>query len=133
MADSNRSWGPKCTGTGGYGTASASMLTTAGGYVTSGAGGSFSISGDYATCTANEYLYLYSTGGDGGGGANSAITMMAPLGLCTSGGTLLSTTPDIWMDEVTTVVTAYTLAGWMNAPLQLATDNTAAALQRWAV
>jgi hypothetical protein len=115
-------------GTGGYGTASASMLTTAGGYVTSGAGGSFSISGDYATCTANEYLYLYSTGGDGGGGANSAITMMAPLGLCTSGGTLLSTTPDIWMDEVTTVVTAYTLAGWMNAPLQLATDNTAAAL-----
>jgi hypothetical protein len=115
-------------GTGGYGTASTSLLTTSGGYVTTDSNGFFSITGDYATCTANEYVYLYSTGGNAGGGANSAISMMAPLGLCTSGGTLLSTTPYVWMDEVTTVVTAYTLAGWMNAPLQLATDNTTAAL-----
>jgi hypothetical protein len=113
---------------GGYGTASTSLLTTSGGYVTTDSNGFFSITGDYASCTANEYVYLYSTGGNAGGGANSAISMMAPLGLCTSGGTLLSTTPYVWMDEVSTVVTAYALAGWMTSPLQLATDNTTAAL-----
>src|SRR5207248_385496 len=50
-----------------------------GAYVTSGAGGSFSISGDYS-CTPDTQVYLYAVGGNSGAGTNSASGLMAVLG-----------------------------------------------------
>ncbi|SNS32377.1 hypothetical protein SAMN05421770_101498 [Granulicella rosea] len=105
-------------GTGGYGTASTSLLTTGvagtdsiGGYVLTTSGGSFSITGDY-TCTPGTQVYLYSLGGNGGAGANASSGLLAALGNCPSSGSLLSTTPFILINEVTTVAAAYALAGF---------------------
>lgn len=111
-------------GTAGYNTASQSLLTGAG-YVTTDSNGFFSITGAYTCPTGStSYLYLYGIGGDAGAGVNSAATLMAPLGACAAGGNVATAVPYVWMNEVTTVVTAYSLAGWMTSPLKLATDNT---------
>jgi hypothetical protein len=124
-------------GAGGYGTAATSLLTSAANtaydgtnyYVTTDENGFFAIGGDYS-CPAGStsYLYLYGVGGDAGGGTNAKIAMMAPLGACAAGGDLAVSVPYVWMNEVTTVVTAYSLAGWMTSPLNLATDDSTPAL-----
>jgi hypothetical protein len=96
----------------GYGSAATPLLTKV---VTSGANGSFSISGDYS-CSSGTYVYLTATGGNPGlnattnGGSaatpnNPASAMVAALGDC---GKLTSGT-NVWMNEVTTVAAVWAL------------------------
>ncbi len=90
-------------GSSGYGSSGASLLTAT---VTSGADGSFSITGDYTCPTPNSLVYLTASGGNPGVGSNnSAIMLAAPLGAC---GNLNSST-FINIDEVTTAATAIAL------------------------
>ena len=68
-------------------------------------GGSFNITGDYS-CTSATQVYIVATGGNSGSGANSAITLAAALGPCSS----LNSSTYIVIDEVTTIAAAYALA-----------------------
>ena len=82
-----------------------------GGYVLTAADGTFSIFGDY-TCSANTQLYIYVLGGNPGAGANSAVGLLAALGACPTGGSFATTVPYIFVNEVSTVVAAYAMAGF---------------------
>ena len=94
-------------------------------YVTSGAGGAFSITGDY-TCTLNSQVYLYSVGGDSGSGPNSAAGLLA-AGNCPSGGSFPSSLYVV-MNEVSTIATAYSMAGFATDALHISSSGTAKAM-----
>ncbi len=55
-------------------------------------------------------VYLTASGGNPGGGANSAILLMAALGPCNN----INTSTFAFIDEVTTVAAAYALGPFMN-------------------
>lgn len=113
--------------------ASVSLLTTGSGldgsshyYVTSGAGGTFSISGDYS-CTPDTQVYLYAIGGDSGAGSNSASGLMTALGNCPASGNFASATPNVIINEVTTVAAAYSFAAFASDPTHVSSSGTALA------
>jgi hypothetical protein len=91
-------------GTAGYTSAATPLLNKT---VTTGAGGSFSITGDY-TCASGTYLYITAAGGDPGigTGTNANLAMMAALGVCDN----LNGSTNVIINEVTTVAMAYALA-----------------------
>jgi DNA-binding beta-propeller fold protein YncE len=115
----------------GYGAASTSLLLgsstgfsdSVGGYVTTATDGSFSITGDYA-CTPGTQVYIYVLGGNPGAGVNSAAGFLAALGQCPTAGTFAASEPYIWVNEVSTVAAAYSIAGWAVDALHVSTDNT---------
>ncbi len=86
-------------------------LISSGNAVTTGAGGSFSISGDYNcnTPTVATQVYITATGGNSGTGSNSAIALMAALGPCSA----LTQQTNININELTTVAAVYALAPFM--------------------
>ena len=100
-----------------YGGASTSLLTSStghsdaiGNYVLTDSAGDFNIAGDF-TCTAGTYLYLYALGGDpqlGGTASNLSAGMLAVLGSCAK----INSISFVWMDEVSTIASAYALAGF---------------------
>ncbi len=103
----------------GYGNASVSLLANSGGTVSDGHGkyyyptgpnGTFSITGDFTCPSAGSQVYLYAVGGDPGlgDGANSAIGLIAGLGTCGS----LSSAPYVVVNEISTVATAFSIAGF---------------------
>jgi len=122
----------------GYGNAAVSLLQSASGTVEDGSGnyyyptqsgGVFSITNDFTCPSAGSQVYLYAVGGDPGlgDGANSAIGLMAALGTCGS----LSSAPYVVINEISTVATAYAIAGFAtdstdvsssSSPLATATD-----------
>ena len=123
--------------------ASTSLLTAATGnpadgngnfYVTTDPYGNFDINGAYA-CTPNTQVYLYSVGGDpqvnGVGtpsGVNLAATMMAVVGNCASA-TPSGAFPGVTfvaINEVSTVVTAFALAGFATDPLHIGSPSAVA-------
>jgi len=125
------------------GNASTSLLTAATGnpadgngnfYVTTDAGGNFDINGAFA-CTPNTQVYLYSSGGDpqlGGEGVagtpNLAATLMAVVGNCASA-TASGAFPGVTfvaMNEVSTAVTAFALAGFATDPLHIGAPSAIA-------
>jgi hypothetical protein len=116
----------------GYGSASLSLLDgsstgftdATGGYVLSASDGSFSTSG-YYTCTSQQQIYLYATGGDSGQGPNPAATDLAIVGVCPQVGTEVA---PVVIDEVTTVATAYALAGFATDPVHISSSGTPQAL-----
>ena len=118
----------------GYGNASVSLLNPAitgksdsiGAYVTSGSGGSFTITGDY-TCTAGTQVYLYALGGDPGAGVNSAAGLLAALGNCPGTGNFLTTVPFIGINEVSTIAAAYAFAGFAKDATHVSSSGTALA------
>jgi hypothetical protein len=90
----------------GYGTGS-SVLATSPAAAATDKDGNFSFT--YACPTSGapgDQMYLISTGGDSGNGANSGIVLMAALGTCSS--LPLSAT----VNEVTTVASAYALSAF---------------------
>ena len=100
-------------GTGGYASAPKSLLTTSGGYVTTDSSGDFNITGDW-TCPAapGDQVYVLATGGNpgnSGGQTNPNLVLMAALGSCEN----LSSSSQIWVNEVTTAASAYALAPFM--------------------
>ena len=124
----------------GYGNASKSLLTsaanttldTSGGatngdyYVTTGAAGGFTITGDYS-CTPNAQVYLYALGGNPGSGTNSAAGLFAALGNCPSAGNFQTATPFIFMDEVSTIAVAYAFSGFATDATHVSSSGTALA------
>lgn len=120
---------------GGYGSASTSLLTVGGpgattdgngnAYVTSDAGGNFYYGGT-TTCTSGTYVYLLAVGGNPTGTVgpnNTAIGMSAALGDCA--GINASTFTD--MNEVSTVAMAYALNAFMVDPTHVGSPASNAA------
>ena len=116
--------------------ASKSLLTAASGaasdasgnyYVTTDVQGNFNINGAFA-CTPGTQVYLYSSGGDpqvGGygvpGAPNPAATLLAVVGPCASAtpGSAFPGGTFVFMNEVSTVAAAYSLAGFATDPLHI--------------
>ena len=94
----------------GYGSASVSLLTNP---VTTASDGTFTITGDYTCPSATPLTYIYTAGGNSGSGTNSAATLMAAAGNCTHSG---FTTKFIMVNEVSTIATAYAVAGFVVDP-----------------
>lgn len=118
---------------GGYRGASTSLLTSSTGnppdinnnyYVTTDAGGNFSITGDYS-CSAGTDVYLYAVGGNPGSGTNSGVGLLAALGDCGN----LPSIGSVIVNEVTTVATAFALAGYSTDATHIASTGHAAALK----
>ena len=95
-------------------------------YVKTAADGSFSITGDY-TCPGNAQVYLYALGGDPGAGTNPAAGLLAALGACPASGNFAATTPYVWINEVTTVATAYAMAGFATDATHVSSSGTSLA------
>lgn len=103
----------------GYGNPAVSLLVptstglsdSVGGYVLTDANGGFTLNGEYS-CTATTQVYVYAVGGNPGAGVNSAAGFLAAFGQCPSSGSLAATTPFIYVNEVSTVATAYAMAGY---------------------
>ncbi len=103
----------------GYGTAATSLLVPSstgnsdsnGGYVLTAKDGSFTLTGEY-TCTASTQIYVYVVGGNPGAGPNSAAGFLSALGQCPDSGSLASSNPFVYINEVTTVAAAYAMAGY---------------------
>jgi streptogramin lyase len=104
-----------------------------GAYVVTGVGGVFAISGDYS-CTPDsngvpgQQVYLYSTGGDSGGGSNTAIGLMAILGDCPAAGNFAAATPFVVVNEVSTIASAYAMAGFAYDATHVSSPSTTQAL-----
>jgi streptogramin lyase len=110
-------------GLAGYGSASTSLLNPSAsgvstdgngnGYVTSNISGSFILSGDWTCAHGSDEVYVLALGGNPGladGESNPALALMAALGACNS---LASAYPLLFIDEVTTVVSAWALQQFM--------------------
>jgi streptogramin lyase len=117
----------------GYGAASISILNSSvtgqsdstGAYVLTDNVGGYSILSSAINCTSDQYTYLLATGGNAGVGVNSAISLLAAVGPCQAS----STSATAWINEVTTVGTAYALAGFATDALHISSSGSAAALQ----
>ena len=87
------------------------------------AGGTFSITGDYTCPGASSEVYLMALGGNPGlasGTNNSAITLVVPLGQCGN----LTAGQFFVVNEVTTVATAYALAGFLGSNEAIGSSST---------
>jgi hypothetical protein len=119
----------------GYGNASTALMTAngttilsdaIGPYVATDSQGNFSVSGQY-TCTSGSQVYLLATQGNPGlgtGGNNPALALMAGLGACPSTGNFSTAVPYVFINEVSTVATAYALAGFFTDATHLASSGT---------
>jgi hypothetical protein len=104
--------------------------TTGNYYVPTDSSGNFTI-GSRVHCASGLQAYLYASGGDPqlsrtNPENNTAAGLLAPLGQCNSNNA--ATPPDgtslVNITEVTTVVTAYALAGFATDALHISTANT---------
>ncbi len=95
-------------------------------YVTTDVNGAFSISGDY-TCDMNQPVYLYAAGGSpstgGTGPANPAIVNLGMLGVCGTAQNF-SSLNFVFINEVSTVATAYAMAGFAVDSLHIGSSST---------
>lgn len=131
-------------GTGGYGTAAKSLISsgktgvtcnttgTLNGdcYVKTDGNGNFALSGDY-TCTAGTQVYMVAVGGNPGQAGtvnNTAIVQMAGLGECPSSGTMAQAVPFLIINEITTVSFAYAMGGFATDAYHIASSGTPLAL-----
>jgi sugar lactone lactonase YvrE len=107
-------------GTTGNGTSATALLQDP---VFTDAGGNWSITGDYKCPDASTEVYLMALGGNPGLGAgtnNSAITLVAALGQCGN----LTPNTFVIINEVTTVATAYALAGFIGDGEAIGSSST---------
>ena len=107
-------------GTSGNMSAATPLLTTT---VLTDANGSFSITGDYTCPAANAQVYIAATGGNpglSGTARNNAIALVAGLGDCSS----LATTPNISINELTTVAAAWALAPFASSVANVGASAT---------
>jgi hypothetical protein len=67
-----------------------------------------------------DLVYLVASGGDAGSGANTSQMLMLALGSCSS----LTGTPQVVINEITTVASAYALSGFMTTAPNLGSSAT---------
>ncbi len=109
-------------GTTGNGSASTSLLNS-GTTVTSDANGGFSLTGTYTCPTSAAYVFVTANGGNPGlaaGTNNTAITLMAAVGLCSS----LSASTNIEINELTTVGSIAALFPYMSSYTSMGSTNS---------
>lgn len=97
-----------------------------GAYVVTDGSGGFSITGDYQCPQGDAQVYLLALGGDPGLGTglvNPDLALMTGLGSCAALLANASTTV-LNVSEVTTVVTAFQLSGFMASSFALSTDGS---------
>ena len=119
-------------GTSGYGGASTSVLDgsvtgysdATGGYALTNSVGGFSIAPTAVNCGAGSEAYLLISGGSAGAGPNSAIGLLAPVGACPLSASSTST----WVNEVSTVVTAFALSAYTSDATHISSSGSALAL-----
>jgi hypothetical protein len=92
-------------GTAGTASTAAPLIASS---VTTNSSGQFAISGTYSCASATQ-VYIVATGGDAGSGVNSALSLMAALGPCSS----LNSSTFINMNELTTIAAVYALSPYM--------------------
>jgi hypothetical protein len=115
-------------GTGGYGTASTPLLKNP---VMTDGNGNFSITGDYS-CSPNQQVYIYTNGGNPGlasGTDNKAAGLLAGLGSCSALLAAGASFQNIFVNEVSTVATAYALAGFAVDATDISSSGSSLALQ----
>jgi len=113
--------------TSGYGVASTPLLTNP---VTTDSNGNFSITGDYMCPSATSQVYIYTNGGNPGLATNTnntAAGLMAGLGSCSALLAAGASFPIIVVNEVSTVATAYALAGYATSSTSISSSNTSLA------
>ena len=119
-------------GASGYGGPSTSVLDGSvtgnsdanGAYVLTNSAGGFSIVSGAVNCGAGSEAYLLISGGSTGAGPNSAIGLLAPVGACP----LAASATSIWVNEVSTVVTAYALSAYASDAFDISSPGSALAL-----
>ena len=113
----------------GYQNTSVSLLTFAGNtskdnsgnyYVTTDSNGRFTIPGGYTCPNTTSQVYLYAIGGNPGAGVNSAAGLLAALGSCAN----LSASTSVVVNEVSTVATAYAIAGYATDATHVSSSGT---------
>jgi hypothetical protein len=118
-------------GTAGYGTGSVSLLSVtqtgtsdANGfaYVSTGALGNFTMTGDYS-CSSGQQLYIYTLGGAAGADTVGSAGLLAAIGSCPA----TSSTVVAQVNEVSTVAAAYAMAGFATDALHVGSSGTALA------
>lgn len=97
----------------GYGATATVVAST-----TSGSDGRFTLPTATLACPSGEYAYVTAYGGTTGSKTNPGSLLMVPIGLCSSnysfsGGLNTYTGPFLWIDEITTAVSAYALGNFM--------------------
>jgi streptogramin lyase len=95
-------------------------------YVTTGSDGSFSVTGDYSCPSANSQLYLFAVGGNSGAGTNSAAGLLAGLGTCSA---VVASPPYVVMNEVSTIATAFAVAGFATDATHISSSGSMLAEQ----
>jgi len=95
-------------------------------FATTGSDGSFSVTGDYTCPSANSQLYLYAVGGNSGAGTNSAAGLLAGLGTCSA---VVASPPYVVVNEVSTMATAFAIAGFASNATHVSSSGTTLALQ----
>ncbi len=95
-------------GTSDYGKGAQPLLTST---VLTDVNGGFTITGRYTPCTSGSQVYITATGGQPlTGTTNSALALMAGLGLCDN----LTSSTSININEVTTVASVWALTPFMS-------------------
>jgi len=123
-------------GTSGYGGAATSLLNNVPGqttedangnyYATTSSSGGFDLGGAYS-CAPGTQVYLYSSGGNPGDGSNSGAGLLATLGECPAAGNLAAQVPYLNVNEISTVATAFAIAGFAVDPTHVAHSGTSLA------
>jgi sugar lactone lactonase YvrE len=116
----------------GYQNASVSLLTSTSGtskdssgnyYVTTDSAGSFTIPSGYTCPSASSQVYLLAVGGNPGSGVNNAAGLLAALGSCAN----LSASATVVVNEVSTIATAYAIAGFATDATHVSSSGTSLA------
>ncbi|MDR3750393.1 MAG: NHL repeat-containing protein [Terracidiphilus sp.] len=124
-------------GSAGYGSAAKSLLNTSTsgvdtdgngkGYVTTDTSGSFDIPDGWSCPDGSDQVYMLALEGNPGlanGTNNTALALMAALGTCSS---MVSTYPNIVIDEVTTVASVWALRPFISDATHIGASSTNAA------
>ncbi|HEY6412276.1 MAG TPA: NHL repeat-containing protein [Edaphobacter sp.] len=100
-------------------------------YLITNASGGFNLSGAYA-CIPGQHLYVLATTGNPGlhsSTNNEGLAMLTALGTCPSAGNLAATVPFISINELTTVATIYSLAGFMSDQIHVSSALSPGSIQ----
>lgn len=96
------------TGTSGYGLGATAVAST-----TTDVNGSFTLGNPSSSCPSGGYAYVTSYGGNtGANAANPNVLLMVPVGACSAIYTPTYNGSSLWIDELTTAVSAYALGNF---------------------